>query len=78
MPMATRSPLKEITTAVQILDLLNTSGAISYMNDRIYADFQRCGVPCQDAPSCANRVQILHTCTRQIRRAERPTSRSIH
>ena len=48
--------LKELTTAAQILDLMNTPDAIKYMsgpNDRIYTALQAYGVPCQGGRSWA-------------------------
>ena len=52
--------LKELTTAAQILDLINTPDAITYMsgpNDRIYTALQAYGVPCQGGPSWADRYK---------------------
>ena len=52
--------LNELTTAAQILDLINTPDAIKYMsgpNDRIYAALQAYGVPCQGGPSWADRYK---------------------
>ena len=52
--------LEELTTAAQVLDLVNTPDAIRYMstpNDRIYAAFQAYGVPCQGGPSWADRYK---------------------
>ena len=49
--------LKELTTAAQILDLINTPDAIKYMsgpNDRIYTALQAYGVPCQGGLSWAD------------------------
>ena len=52
--------LKELTTAAQILDLINTPDAIKYMsgpNDRIYTALQAYGVPCQGGLSWADRYK---------------------
>lgn len=52
--------LNELTTAAQILDLINTPDAIKYMsgpNDRIYTALQAYGVPCQGGPSWADRYK---------------------
>ena len=52
--------LKELTTAAQILDLINIPDAIAYMsgpNDRIYTALQAYGVPCQGGPSWADRYK---------------------
>ena len=52
--------LEELTTAAQILDLINTSDAIKYMsapNDRIYAALQAYGIPCQGGQSWADRYK---------------------
>ena len=52
--------LEELTTAAQILDLMNTPDAIAYMsapNDRIYAALQAYGVPCQGGQSWAERYK---------------------
>ena len=70
--------LKELTTAAQILDLINTPDAIHNMsspNDRIYTTLQAYGAPCQGGPELSRSVQILHT--QQIRYAEYRTSRSV-
>ena len=52
--------LRELTTAAQILDLINKPDAIKYMsgpNDRIYTALQAYGIPCQGGPSWADRYK---------------------
>ena len=52
--------LEELTTAAQILDLINTPDAIKYMsapNDRIYTALQAYGIPCQGGQSWADRYK---------------------
>ena len=52
--------LEELTTAAEILDVVNTPEAIAYMsapNDRIYAALQAFGIPCRGGPSWADRYK---------------------
>ena len=52
--------LEELTTAAQLLDVINTPEAIAYMsapNDRIYLALRDEGVPCQGGPSWADRYK---------------------